>query len=288
MKTSYYSFSWYALLWLGISIVQPLHAQGLLWKITGNGLKAPAWLYGTMHVQDYRVFNLPKGWEQKMEQSGRMILEIDLSTEPDPSKIMQMMQSPEDSTLDKILTQESYAYLRQWFQDSLGMALEPFKGMKPFMLMSMVQQSRMSSEMPLALDAWLAQRAKGVNIPVIGLETIEEQMQVIDRMSISEQAHMLMEMVNTDAVRAQQEADLMDAYLNGQLERLLYLASQWETDPQFKHEIITVRNRIMAGRLSEILEAGPAFVAIGALHLPGTEGLIALLRARGYTVEAAS
>jgi uncharacterized protein YbaP (TraB family) len=288
MKTSYYSFSWYALLWLGISIAQPLQAQGLLWKVTGNGLKAPAWLYGTMHVKDHRVFNLPEGWEQKMEQSGRLILEIDLSAVPDPSKIMRMMQSPEDSTLDKILTQESYAYLRQWFQDSLGMALEPFKGMKPFMLMSMVQQSRMSSEMPLALDAWLAQRAKGVNIPVIGLETLEEQMQVIDRMSISEQAHMLMEMVNTDARRVQQEADLMDAYLNGQLERLLYLASQWETDPQFKHEIITVRNRIMAGRLSEMLEAGPAFVAVGALHLPGTEGLIALLRARGYTVEPAS
>jgi len=288
MKSQSFPLPLYALLLLGLSISNPLQAQGLLWKITGNNLQSPAWIYGTMHVQDARVFQLPEGWEQKLEQAGKLVLELDLNAVPDPTRIMSLLQSPEDSTLDKLLDSEAYARLSKWFQDSLGMSIEPFKGMKPFMLMSMVQKSRMPSEMPMALDAWLGNRARDANVPVVGLETLEEQMSVIDLLSISEQVRMLVEFVYQSEDRQAQEAELMDAYLNGQLERLMHLAAQWDADPQFKHEIITVRNRIMAGRISEMLTQESAFIAIGALHLPGTDGVIALLRQRGFTVEPES
>lgn len=288
MKPHSFPLPLYALMILGLSISSPVQAQGLLWKITGNGLTAPAWLYGTMHVQDARVFQLPEEWDKKMEISGRLVLELDLSTPPDPAKIMTLMQSPPDSALDKLLDQASYSKLNSWFQDSLGMSLEPFKGMKPFMLMAMVQKSRLKSDMPIALDAWLGNKAREANIPVIGIETMEEQMSVIDLLSISEQARMLLEFVNQNEDRQAQEAELMEAYLNGRLDRLMHLASQWEADPQFKHEIITVRNRIMSGRISEMLTEASAFIAIGALHLPGKEGVIELLRQRGFTLEVES
>jgi uncharacterized protein len=285
MKSKSFPLPLYALLLLGISISNPIQAQGLLWKITGNTLQSPAWIYGTMHVQDARVFQLPEGWEQKMEKAGKLALELDLNSVPDPTRIMALLQSPEDSALDKLLDADAYARLSKWFQDSLGMSIEPFKGMKPFMLMSMVQKSRMSADMPMALDAWLGNRAREANIPVVGIETIEEQMGIIDRLSISEQARMLVEFVNQNEDRQAQEAELMEAYLNGRLDRLMHLAAQWEADPQFKHEIITVRNRIMAVRITEMLEQESAFIAIGALHLPGKEGVIELLRQRGFTVE---
>jgi len=280
-----YHLSCQLLLLLGLSLPVPASAQSLLWKITGNTLESPAWIYGTMHVQDERVFQLPEGWQEHMKATGRLILEVDLSQTPDPMKMMSLLQAPPDSSLDKLIAPADFAFLKEWFQDSLGMPLESLKQMKPFMLITLVQKSRMSSEMPLALDAWLSERAQNMNIPVSGLETIEEQMQVIDMMSLHDQAHMLIEMIRDDSKRIEQEDAMMDAYLQGHLDRLLTMASEWEIDPQFRQEIIHRRNRVMTDRLKEFLISGPVFIAVGALHLPGNDGIIQLLKNEGYSVE---
>ncbi len=83
-----------------------LQAQSLLWKITGNGLKEPAWIYGTMHVRDSRVFKLPEGWDDKLRDSKRLILELNPTDRPDPMKMMALMAAPEDSTLERTLKPE--------------------------------------------------------------------------------------------------------------------------------------------------------------------------------------
>lgn len=274
------------LLLLTLGLSSQVEAQSLLWKITGKNLKSPAWLYGTMHVQDPRVFELPEGWQEKLKTAGRLALEMDLSNPPDPMKIMSVMTAPPDSSLDKLLSTEDYEKLNLWFTDSMHMPLALLKQMKPFMLISMVQKKRMETDMPVALDAWLADQAKKMEVPVSGLETLEEQIAVIDMMPLQEQAQMLAEMIQNPGEQENQENEMMNAYLSGNLDKLLIMANRWETDPAFKAEIINRRNRIMAGRISEMFETGPVFTAVGALHLPGEEGIIQLLRKKGYIVEA--
>jgi uncharacterized protein YbaP (TraB family) len=264
-----------------------LQAQSLLWKITPPGQTTPSWIYGTMHVRDERVFRLADGWEIKLKEAGRILLELNLAEHPDPMQMITLMGAPEDSTLEKILSAEETNHLRQWVQDSLGLPWQMANSLKPFFLMAMVQEKQMPADRPEPLDLWLANRAKEWKIPVIGIESIEEQMQAIQTLSISEQARMLMELIQPENEnRKEMETELMNAYLSGNLDQLYALSQRWETDPLFMREILQVRNFRMAERIHEHLSEKPGFIAIGALHLPGQEGVLELLRIKGYKVES--
>lgn len=264
-----------------------LQAQSLLWKITPPGSKEVSWIYGTMHVKDDRVFHLPDGWDTKLKTAGRLVLELNLAEVPDPMMVMTLMGTPEDSTLDKILTESESKHLEQWVQDSLGLPWHMLKGLKPFFLMAMIQEKQMPSDREVALDQWLSNRASDWKLPVIGLETIEEQLNALQHLPLSEQARMLMELIQPDQnIRHALEAELMEAYLSGNLEHLYALSLRWETDPLFMREILLVRNYRMTERIKQLLAEKPAFIALGALHLPGKEGILELLRADGYLVES--
>lgn len=263
-----------------------LQAQSLLWKISGNDLKEPAWIYGTMHVRDSRVFKLPEGWDDKLRASKRLILELNPSEKTDPMKMMTLMAAPEDSTLDLTLKPEDRKLMEVWVNDSLQLPWQMVQKLKPFFLMAMIQEYKMPKDMPEALDLWLAQRAKDWNVPVYGLETIDEQMAAINTLSIAQQSELLLEMIKPEQSDTHnQEEDLMRAYLAGNLDQLASLAKNWDTDPMFKKEILEVRNFKMSERIGDTLQQdGSAFIAVGALHLPGEDGILQLLRNKGFEV----
>lgn len=263
-----------------------LQAQSLLWKITGNGLKEPSWIYGTMHVRDSRVFKLPEGWDDKLRESKRLILELNPSEKPDPMKMMALIAAPEDSTLERILKPEDRKLMEEWVNDSLQLPWQMVQGLKPFFLMAMIQEYKMPKDMPEALDLWLAHRAKDWSVPVYGLESIDEQMAAINTLSIAQQSELLLEMIRPgDSDANNQEEELMQAYLGGRLDQLASFAKNWETDPMFKKEILEFRNYKMSERIGMTLEEdGSAFIAVGALHLPGEDGILQLLRNKGFEV----
>jgi len=264
-----------------------LQAQSLLWEIRGNGLKESAWIYGTMHVRDSRVFQLPEGWQEKLIQSKRLILELNPTETPDPSRMMDLMSAPKDSTLEVLLKPEEKELVEKWTSDSLHLPWTMVNQLKPFFLMAMIQERQMSKDMPQALDLWLAERAQEWKVPVLGLESLEKQMAAINSLSLQAQSNMLVELLQTNTQESEEEEEgLMQAYLKGNLNELAALANQWETDPLFKKEIIDSRNDKMSDRISLTLQdSGSAFIAVGALHLPGPTGIIQQLRTKGYTVD---
>lgn len=277
-------------LWLlvfSFLFIHKAHAQStdntLIWKISGNGLEEDSYLYGTMHVADERAFV----WVEKsmpfFEQCDQYAMELN-PNEADPASVMQLMMLPEGTTLKDLFEEDDYHELHAWFKEEMNVDIAAFGQYSPFFVYSIAQQAMYGNQMSEAMDLHFNKLATQKGMEVIGLETVEEQISAINAMDMEDQAEMLMGL--TKGKKSQKESKkLMKLYVKGRLNDMMEYANssdEWEED--FATAMVDDRNGRMADRLPAILSEGSTFVAVGALHLPGEQGLIQLLRDKGYTV----
>ncbi|MCB9233151.1 MAG: TraB/GumN family protein [Bacteroidia bacterium] len=258
-------------------------AQSLLYEITGKNVKKASYLYGTMHIADKRVYNFGENVMPTFEKCKGFAMELI----PDAGasfKLMGMMLM-KDKKLKDLFSEEDYASLEAYFQDSLGQKLALYSNFKPFFVMAIMAQGKYGSEMEDALDLFFYQKAKEAEKNVTGLETVEEQMSAVDAMSLEEQADAVVKMLQGDDQETDDGEKLIEFYSAGLLDSLAALSSRMEMGPEFEQEFLIKRNYRMVERLTPLIKKEPTFIAVGALHLPGEKGLIALLREQGYTVE---
>ncbi len=266
--------------------------KSLFWEISGNGLEESSYLYGTMHVQDERVFDFKEGVLDALEASSAYVMELNMDS-VNQMAIMNLMWMRDDISLKTLLSKKQYAFLDQYFTDSLGQSIFLFNRMLPILTSQMVFTASMGSEKEEALDLYFAKLAKEQQKTVIGLEKMEEQIAALDGIPYKYQAQMLY-----DAVKDKSEGvddntlDLLfDAYIAGDLELMLKLtndenAKDKKVQELFEELMITNRNKNMVERSIPIIKKGKTFIAVGAAHLGGEHGVIQLLRNQGYTVNA--
>lgn len=265
--------------------------KSLSWKISGNGLMEPSYLYGTMHTQDKRVFEFKEGVMQAFKTVDVYVMEVvvDLA---DQFKLMGLMMMKGDTTLKDLLTKGQYDSVSNYFKDSLGQSLVMMQGMLPMLTAQLIELKDLGSEQELALDLYFSKLAEEQGKEVKGLETAEEQIKALNALSYEDQANALYE-----AVRGKYEGEvdhtldqLLAAYLQGDLEKMLDLMKEdplgdEEAQAIFEEHLLLKRNRVMVGRLIPMITDQSAFIAVGAAHLGGKQGIIAMLRQLGYTVE---
>ncbi|WP_295813834.1 TraB/GumN family protein [uncultured Nitratireductor sp.] len=277
------------------------NGKGLLWRVEKEGIE-PSYLFGTMHMSDPRVAVLPEDARKAFEGAERVVIETtDILDQSKMAAAMfkrpELMMFTGDETLGDHFSDEE----RQTVADALAERGIPFasvKKMKPWMLISLValptcEIERKEAGMPI-LDLKLAQDAENAGKELLGLETAVEQLDAM--------ASLPMEM----HVRGLVETLALGDGLDDVMETMVSLYTEGETGmfwplirvaiPEqegaagdyaaFDQAMVKARNGTMAERAVPILERGEAFIAVGALHLPGEEGLIELLRGDGYTVEA--
>jgi hypothetical protein len=144
----------------------------------------------------------------------------------------------------------------------------------------------------MVLDRVLYEQALQDGKPVAGLETVQEQLDIFEGMSMDDQVALLRDAVAQFSGIAALHQQLLDAYKQQDLAAMLAIneaaleAGDRRFADEFQRRLVTDRNRHMAERLRPYLSEGRAFVAVGALHLPGDEGLLNLLERQGYTVSA--
>lgn len=273
----------------------------LLWRVETDGA-APSYLFGTMHMSDPRVLALPRPVEAAFEASDTLVIET--TDVLDPSKMMAAMLSDpalmmftDDTTLFSLLSRDDRAALEDGL-GRLGIPPSSVAKMKPWMLASMVampacERARKVAGEPV-LDVVLAERAQEAGKPVEGLETGAEQLAAIASLPMDFHLRGLVDLMRLgDGVDDVMET-MTVIYLDGDtgafgpfFEKALPAEDGSDGGfPVFEETMITARNHTMAERAAPFLDAGGAFVAVGALHLPGGEGLVALLRDAGYRVEA--
>jgi uncharacterized protein YbaP (TraB family) len=267
-------------------ISSTLFAQqnSLLWKISGHGLSSPSYIYGTIHSFDKRAFTFKLLAENYIKEAKSFGMEIKLD-ELNPFSLMGQLQMPGDTTIKMLLTESEYATLEKILRDSFQIELTMFGTIKPMFLVGLL-------EMPTGetvetnsdfLDEYLMNQAKKLNKEVIGIETVEEQLHAVDLIPLKEQAKMLVdELINPDS--AQPLQDLLDVYSIGNLDSLYSYYQHGELSNTFNKALVLDRNHRMADRIDSIAQKKSIFVAVGALHLPGKEGVLNLLRQKGYTI----
>lgn len=267
------------------------HGQGLLWRVEKPGVPA-SHVFGTIHTVDHRVLTLPKPVTEALAAARSLCVELILDEATDRS-LAQAATLPADSRLEDIVGKKMFGRVvgagRRY-----GIEAERLQRLKPWALVSLfgippADVARMSAGEPV-LDDWLQLDAAQRGVPVYGLETTEEQIAVFDTMPEAEQITLL------DGTLADSEhidelfGALVDRYLARDVAAIYGMLVGQPTDAgrasmrSFEKRLILDRNRRMAARLTERLAGGNAFVAVGALHLPGDKGVLHLLEGQGFRV----
>lgn len=262
-------------------------AHGLLWQIQRDG-ETVGHLFGTIHSDRADVLELPKPVARVFANAERYAFEID-QREVDRRQVARMMHYENGGTLPQRLPSGLWPRVSRAAAER-GLPSQAIAPMEPWALATVLSLPPTNPRQ--VLDLVLQRRAHGLDRPVRGLETVAEQLSVFDRLPEREQIEMLtaaVEMIESGEAAAFFE-QMVHAWRARDLERLVELA---ETHPavadpaandRLMDELLDRRNRRMAERMQSELDAGGAFVAVGALHLPGEGGLIRLLEQRGYTL----
>lgn len=259
-------------------------AQTVLWEITGRRLKQPSYLYGTIHIQDARVFAFGDEVMDAFNNSEAYAMEI-LMDELDMVEVQNAMFM-EDETLKELLSHEEYELLDSIVREKTGQSLFMFNKMKPFFLSSQLMQLDLAKDKADALDMYLLNKAREQGKICLGIEDFSDQVDAIDAISLDDQVKMLMEGL-TDTVTSTEDKfeDLIDAYLTGDLEKMYELTKDTALPAEFHQAFLIDRNIKMARNIHRFIRKQSTFNAVGAAHLPGEKGVINLLRKRGYKVE---
>lgn len=274
--------------------------EGRFFKIT-KGDSEPSWLFGTMHVADPRVLALPGPVVEALDNARTVLTELDEGVlkldNLDGGAMLAIGRAAlakPGRTLDKVLTKDEL--------DQLGRALKARKQppnvprvMKPWfswVMLALPGCLLRFQEGRTVLDSMIVQRGREAGAVALGLETIEEQLGAFDMDDLATDALVTRALLRLEPRAEDVYETLTQLYLTGRVG--IYttfmteagLATQEEAMPAaYRRKLITDRNKVMVERAMEHLENGNTFMAVGALHMGGADGIVALLRKAGFTVE---
>jgi uncharacterized protein YbaP (TraB family) len=276
------------------------NGNALFWKVEKAGV-APSYLLGTVHLTDARVATLSPKVIETIGQSTRVLLEVaDLTASATANALSEATKLAiftDGQSLDKILSREEYETVQATLNRA-GLPIETARLFKPWIVTMLLAGSdcerRKIQEGVPVLDMKIAEEAKSRGIPVAGLETLESQLGALASVPQEQQIDMLRASLKFAGRTNDLVETMLQLYVKRQLGAtwplqiaLAAKAGVGETSfAGFKKAIIDERNAKMRDGAVPHLDKGGAFIAVGALHLPGKSGLIELLRAAGYTVTA--
>lgn len=264
-------------LWASAAIAEE---RTWLWKVEADGQPA-SYLFGTIHIDDPRVMDFSAELREAFHEARTFAMESIPQNDMGPALM------PNGSLADK-LTEVELDRVRQ-LADEHSLDTDTALRMKPWLLASIFSLPQPRS--PFTLDVVLYGKAFNDRKRIIGLETPEEHFNSLDSVPESDQLALLRSVLaKTPAQKEEEYAKVVDAYLGKDFEVLLADDQQFvdgltaEAGRRLMALLLTERNLKMAEAIRREVEKGPVFIAVGASHLPGEQGLIALLRKAGFRV----
>lgn len=262
----------------------------LLWRISGKGLQKPSYLFGTMHLLCADDIALSDSLKTAISRADNVYLELDMNNMFEMLGAMQHMSMKGDTTLADLLTQEEYKKVKAYFKENASMLpFEMLQTYKPLLTASMVaeQQSTACDHM-ISMEQLIMEEAKSNDVTVKGLETMNFQLEIFDKIPYKLQAKQLYQVINhlNDKGGEDEMQILTNAYRRQQLEKLEEITKKEDMGmSSFIDLLLYSRNANWAKKLHQLMQDKSLVVAVGAGHLPGAKGVINLLRTAGYKVE---
>jgi uncharacterized protein YbaP (TraB family) len=278
------------LLWL-VATGATAQYNSLLWKISGNGLKEPSYLFGTMHTADGRIVSLgDKITAPYFRTAKTYAMELDPNEAMDMSLMSKLMMGSGNS-LGQLLPPGDYSFLDSIVNKKTGYPMMLFDNVAPIYIMTILETVGLGlSDSSVdgnsdVLDMYLYNKAKDENKKIIGIETVQEQLNALGALSYKEQAKLLAEEIDSLKQNSSSGKEEVNYYLKQDLDGLNAHDEDAQKPEKFYKALVLDRNARMANRIAGFIHKESTFIAIGALHLPGEKGVIELLRQKGYLVE---
>lgn len=257
-----------------------------VWKITGPG--GPVlYLGGSIHALRSTDYPLPAAYNRAFDLSERLAFEVDPAANPGQEKrLMKAMEYPKDDSLKNHIDPRTYDYLKRVFA-RMGARDESFARLRPWgviLLLWTPELQGLSSD--LGIEGFLQRRARANGKPVSGLETSKEHSEIISGLT-DRQAEAVILITFIPHSDSSKGSRLLEAWRRGDVDTLTKMTlAEYSDFPAFGSRIIDQRNRSWLPKIERDLDSGHTyFVVVGAAHLGGSNGLLALLRSRGYQVE---
>jgi hypothetical protein len=280
-----------------------LNGSARLWKIEKSGAK-PSYLYGTMHVTDDRVTTLPEAAKAAYDNADIVVLEItELLDQAKAGTALlgrpDLLMFTDKTTITSLIDPKDLPKVEKGMKDR-GLPLVAMNKMKPWMISSALAipacENQRIKNGAMLLDLKLGKDAQNAGRPVGALETIIEQFEAMASVPMDLHIKGLVEAASMGDVMIDVRETMIALYAKGEIAKIMPMIKSIspngdetaEADASFEEVMIDTRNATMAKRAVLYLDKGNAFIAVGALHLPGEKGLVKMLRDAGYSVTEAA
>tara|TARA_B100000809_G_scaffold192748_1_gene191620 strand:- start:101 stop:919 length:819 start_codon:yes stop_codon:yes gene_type:complete len=266
-----------------------ISADSSVWKITSG--ENTVYLGGTVHLLRPSDYPLPEEYEQAYQESAVLVFETDISSMNDLSiqaETLQQLTYTDGQSLDTVLNDEAYNALSEYIA-TIGIPMAMIEQFKPGMIISMLQllEFQKIGFTPQGVDAYFNIRAMSDGKTLEELESVEEQIGFLAAMGEgNENEFILLSLSDLDETAEVME-DMIFAWRTGDNEKLseMFVADMLNEAPELYESLLRGRNLNWIPQIDKMLaDEDVEFVLVGAAHLVGNDGLLELLKARGYKV----
>ena len=262
----------------------------LLWRISGNNLSKPSYLFGTIHLLCANDIELSETLKTAIKETDKVYLELDMDNLFEMMQAVQKMKMRNDTTLSDLLSESDYKKVKAFFTSKSSMI--PFSILetyKPMLAASMIMQTSTDCDNAISMEQIIMQQAKQDRKEIKGMETMTYQLSIFDSIPYEVQAKQLLAFItenDTEDKASKEYEEMASAYRNQELNKLEMLINKEEFGVgNFADLLLYNRNRNWVVSMGKIFSANSAVIAVGAGHLPGEKGVINLLRKAGYKVD---
>lgn len=281
---------------LSLFLVSIFSSQAqLLWKVSGNGLKHPSYLFGTHHLIPISFLDSVPGLYKAFNSCEIMVGEIVMSNIEATSKMQLAAVMPNHIKINDLLSDDEYKLVDTALKSVLKISLKEVAILNPTLILSLYEIEMFKKIIGITddvqSDSYFQLVATEKGKWVVGLETVDQQISFLfSNGSLERQADILVESIQQKDSTVKELRNLNMLYKNGKIEVLVDLAKQKGkitdmTDEEYA-KLVDNRNADWLTKLPKFMHESSCFIAVGAMHLGGENGLIKKLQKAGYKVTA--
>ncbi len=267
-----------------LALASAASGASCVWKVTGPG-GGTLYLGGSLHALRSTDYPLPNAYNRAFDASDRLAFEVDTKALQDSARRAEKSgRYPRGDNLKKHVDPRTYDYLQRFF-NRLKVPEEKYAPYRPWYLALMLQAPQLHGFSPeLGVEGFLQRRARANHKPVLSLESPSEHMEVYSGLTDRQSEAILLLTFIPQAEGSSAVEKMTAAWRRGDVDTIARETKKSYADfPAFADRVVDARNRNWIPKIERYLQSGHTyFVVVGAAHLGGPNGLLALLRARGY------
>ncbi|ULQ53996.1 TraB/GumN family protein [Flavihumibacter fluvii] len=258
-------------------------ANSVLWEITGKGLKVPSYLFGTMHILCADDARLSDSLQYAIDKSDVVFFEVDMDNMSEIMGLFKYIRMKDNVKLSDLMTEEEYARVKKYFSENRTMLpLSMMERFKPYFIASMLSESKMPCETKNGMEEVIMQEVKRQQKPINGLESIAFQASVFDSIPYTDQAKELLRTIDSSGKEDSLTGKMLEVYRSQDLGAIEKLTQDEAGITSYINLFLYDRNAKWIPIIEAAILKSPTLIAVGAAHLPGSKGVIQLLRNAGY------